>query len=432
MPRSPTTPASRRAALGGRPGVRSARYAGLGRDRHREPGAADPRGRTSTTTARVAYVCALAYVDVPTVRSTCSRAAARASSPAIRGGAAASATTRRSSRATLDPADDRTMAELSDDEKHAICHRGRAARAAGRAPRHHCRRPARPRSPVVIRTKTGAATLSVASNSVLIALKIAAGAITGSIAIITEALHSAIDLMASVVALVSVRKADEPADAEHPYGHERVENLAAAIEGMLILVGAGVIVYEATRRLANGEAGLLSDLGIGIAVIAFSAVVNACVALFLRRRAQELSSPALEGDAAHLGTDALTSVGVLVGLRAGRDHRRAGLRRDRRPLRRRGHRLLRHPHPHPLRPRARRRGAARRGPRPDRGRDRRASAGARPRSPDTTSSAPGDPAPTCTSTSTCSSAPAPAWSVRTHSPTGCATRSRTSSRAPRC
>ncbi len=166
----------------------------------------------------------------------------------------------------------------------------------------------------MIRTKTGAATLSVASNSVLIALKIAAGAITGSIAIITEALHSAIDLMASVVALVSVRKADEPADAEHPYGHERVENLAAAIEGMLILVGAGVIVYEATRRLANGEAGMLSDLGVGIAVVALSAVVNACIALFLRRRARELSSPALEGDAAHLGTDALTSLGVLVGL----------------------------------------------------------------------------------------------------------------------
>ena len=167
----------------------------------------------------------------------------------------------------------------------------------------------------MIRSKTGAAMLSVASNSVLIALKLAAGAITGSIAIITEALHSAIDLMASVIALVSVRKADEPADAEHPYGHEKVENLAAAIEGMLILVGAGVIVYEATKRLAEGaDAPLLNDLGIGIAVIAFSALANACIALFLRRKARELHSPALEGDAAHLGTDALTSLGVLAGL----------------------------------------------------------------------------------------------------------------------
>jgi cation diffusion facilitator family transporter len=166
----------------------------------------------------------------------------------------------------------------------------------------------------LIRTKSGAATLSVASNSALISMKLAAGAITGSIAIITEALHSAIDLMASVVALISVRKADEPADAEHPYGHERVENLAAAIEGMLIIVGAGVIIYEATRRLADGERGMLSDLGIGIAVIAVSAVVNVGVALFLRRRARELESPALAGDAAHLGTDALTSLGVLLGL----------------------------------------------------------------------------------------------------------------------
>jgi cation diffusion facilitator family transporter len=164
----------------------------------------------------------------------------------------------------------------------------------------------------VIRTKTGAATLSVASNSLLIALKLVAGAITGSIAIITEAVHSTIDLVASIIALVSVRKADEPADEEHPYGHEKVENLAAAIEGMLILVGAGVIIYEATRRLVQGSE--VEDLGVGIAVIAFSAAANACVALFLRRRARELRSPALEGDAAHLGTDALTSVGVLVGL----------------------------------------------------------------------------------------------------------------------
>jgi cation diffusion facilitator family transporter len=95
----------------------------------------------------------------------------------------------------------------------------------------------RVRSGEVIRSKSGAAGISIASNSVLIALKIAAGAITGSIAIITEALHSSIDLIASVVAFISVRKAAEPADADHPYGHEKVENLAAVIEGMLIVVG---------------------------------------------------------------------------------------------------------------------------------------------------------------------------------------------------
>jgi cation diffusion facilitator family transporter len=163
-----------------------------------------------------------------------------------------------------------------------------------------------------LRTKSGAATLSVASNSILIALKVAAGAITGSIAIITEAVHSAIDLIASLIALFSVRKADEPADADHPYGHEKVENLASAIEGALILVGAWVIVFEATRRLVSGAE--VDTLGVGIAVVGFSAVANWGISSYLYRRARALDSPALEGDAAHLRTDALTSIGVLIGL----------------------------------------------------------------------------------------------------------------------
>jgi len=164
----------------------------------------------------------------------------------------------------------------------------------------------------MIRTKSGAAALSIASNSLLIALKLAAGAITGSIAIVTEAVHSLIDLVASVVAFVSVRKAGEPADADHPYGHEKVESLAATLEGMLILVGAAVIVYEATRRLVEGAE--VDALGLGIAVMGFSVVANLVVSTVLSRQARAHDSPALEGDAAHLRTDALTSAGVLAGL----------------------------------------------------------------------------------------------------------------------
>ena len=164
----------------------------------------------------------------------------------------------------------------------------------------------------MIRTKSAAAGLSIASNATLIALKLAAGALTGSIAILTEAIHSLIDLVASVIAFVSVRKADEPADAEHPYGHEKVENLAANVEGILILVGAGIIVYEATHRLAVGSE--VESLGIGIAVMAFSMLANFGVSALLSRTARRTDSPALEGDAAHLRTDALTSAGVLVGL----------------------------------------------------------------------------------------------------------------------
>jgi len=173
-------------------------------------------------------------------------------------------------------------------------------------------RPPEQRGAAMIRTKSGAAGLSVASNSLLIALKVAVGAITGSIAILTEAVHSLIDLLASVIALASVRKADEPADVEHPYGHEKLENLAAAIEGMLILVGAAVIVYEATHRLVVGAH--VDTLGLGIAVMAVSALANFAISGFLGRQAKRFESPALEGDAAHLRTDAFTSIGVLVGL----------------------------------------------------------------------------------------------------------------------
>ena len=164
----------------------------------------------------------------------------------------------------------------------------------------------------MIHTKSRAAGLSIASNSTLIAIKLAAGAITGSIAIITEAVHSLIDLVASIVAFLSVRKADEPADAGHPYGHEKVESLAATIEGLLILVGAGIIIYEATHRLVVGSD--VDSLGIGIAVMGFSIVANLVVSSILDRVARRQESFALEGDAAHLRTDALTSGGVLVGL----------------------------------------------------------------------------------------------------------------------
>jgi cation diffusion facilitator family transporter len=160
--------------------------------------------------------------------------------------------------------------------------------------------------------KASAARLSIVSNSALIVLKLVAGAITGSIAIITEAVHSSIDLMASIVAYFSIRKAEEPADESHPYGHEKVENLAAALEGVLILLGAGIIVFEASRRLTDPPE--VHSLGFGIVVIGVSVVVNLAVSAYLYRRARQTDSPALEGDAAHLRTDAATSLAVLVGL----------------------------------------------------------------------------------------------------------------------
>ncbi len=160
--------------------------------------------------------------------------------------------------------------------------------------------------------KAGAALLSIVSNSILIVLKLGAGVLTGSIAILTEAIHSSIDLLASIVAFVSVRKADEPADEDHPYGHEKAENVAAGAEAMLILVGAGIVAFEAIRRIASRSE--VEHIGVGIAVIAFSALANLLVSGFLFRRAATHDSPALEGDAVHLRADAGTSLGVLAGL----------------------------------------------------------------------------------------------------------------------
>jgi cation diffusion facilitator family transporter len=160
--------------------------------------------------------------------------------------------------------------------------------------------------------RSRAAGLSIASNTGLILLKLVAGAVTGSVAIITEAIHSAVDLAASFIAYFSVRQAEAPADASHRYGHEKFENVAAAAEGVLILVGSGVIVYAAARSLVVGPE--LEALGFGIAVVAFATVVNLVVSTWLYRRARETQSAALEGDAAHLRTDAYTSLGVLVGL----------------------------------------------------------------------------------------------------------------------
>jgi cation diffusion facilitator family transporter len=160
--------------------------------------------------------------------------------------------------------------------------------------------------------KQRTAAMSVLSNSSLILLKIIAGTVTGSVAILTEAVHSSIDLVASVVAFLSVRKAGEPADESHRYGHEKIENLAAAIEGILILVGSAAIAFQAIRHLL--QHGRVHSVWLGIVVVAGSMVVNLVVSTYISRSARATESPALAGDAAHLRTDALTSGAVLVAL----------------------------------------------------------------------------------------------------------------------
>ena len=164
----------------------------------------------------------------------------------------------------------------------------------------------------MFRTRTGAAGLSIISNSFLILLKVTAGILSGSISIIAEAIHSGIDLVAAVIAFFSLRLAGRPADREHPFGHGKIENVSGTIEAALIFVAAGFIGYEAVKRIIEEEA--LQFLTLGIVVMAVSVVVNVIVSRHLLRVARATDSIALEADARHLTADIYTSLGVLVAL----------------------------------------------------------------------------------------------------------------------
>jgi len=159
---------------------------------------------------------------------------------------------------------------------------------------------------------TRAATISVVSNTVLVVLKLAVGIITGSVAVISEAVHSGMDLVAAVIALVAVRTAARPADEEHPYGHGKAENISGTIEALLIFGAAAYIIWEAGRKLLGEHE--VENLGWGVAVMAVSAIVNIVVSEMLFRVARATDSVALEADGWHLRTDVWTSVGVLGAL----------------------------------------------------------------------------------------------------------------------
>ncbi|MGI9860161.1 cation diffusion facilitator family transporter [Moorella naiadis] len=160
-----------------------------------------------------------------------------------------------------------------------------------------------------------AARVSIISNISLVLGKLMIGYGIHSVSVMSEAIHSGLDLVAALIAYFSVRVASKPADAEHQYGHGKVENISGTIEALLIFVAALWIIYEAVRRLMTGGHLVTSALA-GAAVMAGASLVNYLVANFLFRVARETESVALDADAWHLRTDVYTSVGVLVGLLA--------------------------------------------------------------------------------------------------------------------
>lgn len=160
--------------------------------------------------------------------------------------------------------------------------------------------------------KVRAAALSIASNTVLIILKVIAGILSGSISIISEAIHSGMDLVAAVIAFLSVRMSSKPADRSHPYGHGKIENVSGVVEGLLIFVAAFLIISEAVKKMLDPAE--LADTYIATAVMLFSGAANALVSRQLYKTAKKEDSIALEADALHLKTDVYTSLGVGAGL----------------------------------------------------------------------------------------------------------------------
>ncbi|MCU0461066.1 MAG: cation diffusion facilitator family transporter [Bacteroidales bacterium] len=161
--------------------------------------------------------------------------------------------------------------------------------------------------------KVKTASLSIISNTLLIIMKVVVGILSGSVSIISEAIHSSMDLVAAIIAFFSVKVSDNPPDSKHPYGHGKVENISGVVEAILIFAAAAMIIVEAIKKLL-GEEIVLEKLWIGSVVMAISAIVNIFVSRRLYQVARETKSVALEADALHLKTDVYTSAGVAVGL----------------------------------------------------------------------------------------------------------------------
>ena len=156
--------------------------------------------------------------------------------------------------------------------------------------------------------------LSIAAAIATIALKTLAWHLTGSAGFLSDAAESVVNLVAALVALVTIRWATRPPDDDHMYGHEKAEYVSAGVEGALILVAAASIAWFAVGRLLHPVA--LTDVGAGIGVSAAASLINLAVGLTLIRAGRTHRSITLEADGKHLMTDVWTSVGVILGVAA--------------------------------------------------------------------------------------------------------------------
>ena len=161
--------------------------------------------------------------------------------------------------------------------------------------------------------KNTVAIVSVFAAVFLTLFKLIIGLTTGSLGLLSEALHSGLDCLAALITFFAVRISDRPADKEHHYGHGKIENLSAFFETILLLVTSVWIIYEASHRLISGKTGI--EVGIwSYIVVIISIIVDYTRAKALYRVAKKHNSQALEADAIHFSTDIWSSFVVLLGL----------------------------------------------------------------------------------------------------------------------
>src|ERR1700683_4489542 len=154
---------------------------------------------------------------------------------------------------------------------------------------------------------------SIAASAGLAAAKAIVGLLTGSLAILSEAGHSLIDLSATVLTYFAVRLSGKPADKEHQYGHGKVESVTALAETALLFLLSAIVIWEAARRRIGAQPHAVEATAAAFAIIVCSIAVDFFRARTLRRVAAETASEALEADALHFGSDMWSSVAVLVG-----------------------------------------------------------------------------------------------------------------------
>ncbi len=160
--------------------------------------------------------------------------------------------------------------------------------------------------------KSGATRLSIIIVISLIVLKTAVSIITGSLSILAQAVDSFLDLFAVGVTYIAVRFSSRPADAEHPFGHGKAENIAAVIQAVLIFLAGGSIIYSAIMRIESADALNLTEAG--MAVMAVSILASIFLSRHLRKVARQEDSMALEANARNIATDVYSASAVLVGL----------------------------------------------------------------------------------------------------------------------